>query len=146
MDAGMAEAIAIDRMRAERALRWTRATRAYAEASSAYARARAIYETSVRAPRPKLAVVPPLAPLVEAVPVVPTPMRSVSQGKRLTRRQHDIARLIAEGHTNRQIARELVLTEGTVANHVRAILLRLGVRCRAQVAAWYVSAGGVRRS
>jgi PAS domain S-box-containing protein len=38
--------------------------------------------------------------------------------------------------SNRQIALELVLTAGTVANHVRSILLRTGFRSRAQVAAW----------
>jgi DNA-binding NarL/FixJ family response regulator len=54
----------------------------------------------------------------------------------LTARQTEIARLIAEGLTNGQIANRLVLTPGTVGNHVGHILRRLGASNRAQVAAW----------
>ena len=53
----------------------------------------------------------------------------------LTPRQREVAALIASGFTNRQIGERLVLSEGTVANHVRAILDRLGVERRGQVAA-----------
>jgi PAS domain S-box-containing protein len=62
---------------------------------------------------------------------------------RLTHRQQEVARLVARGLSNRQIASELVLTAGTVANHVRAILLRTGFHSRAQVAAWLGMPGGV---
>lgn len=55
---------------------------------------------------------------------------------RLTRRQFEVAGLIAEGLTNAQIAQRLVLTTGTVGNHVEHILRRLGMSNRAQVAAW----------
>jgi DNA-binding CsgD family transcriptional regulator len=54
----------------------------------------------------------------------------------LTGRQLEIARLIAQGMSNEQIAQALVLTPGTVGNHVGHILRRLGARNRAQVAAW----------
>lgn len=54
----------------------------------------------------------------------------------LTPRQRDIARLVADGRTNRQIAQELVITVGTVANHVAQILGRLGLENRVQLAAW----------
>jgi DNA-binding NarL/FixJ family response regulator len=54
----------------------------------------------------------------------------------LTARQLEIAELIARGLTNGQIAQELVLTPGTVGNHVAHILRRLGAKNRAQVAAW----------
>jgi DNA-binding NarL/FixJ family response regulator len=57
----------------------------------------------------------------------------------LTRRHREVAALVARGLTNRGIAAELVLTEGTAANHVRGLMLRLGVNSRAQVAAWVVS-------
>jgi len=60
----------------------------------------------------------------------------------LTRRQLEVARLIAEGLTNDQIARRLVLTSGTVGNHVEHILRRLGMRNRAQVAAWMTRRAG----
>lgn len=58
----------------------------------------------------------------------------------LTRRQREVARLIARGYTNAQIAEALVVTEGTAANHVAAILQRLELTNRTQVAAWAVSA------
>lgn len=56
----------------------------------------------------------------------------------LTPRQREIARHIAGGLTNQQMASRLVITPGTVANHIEHILTRLGFRCRAQVAAWAV--------
>jgi DNA-binding NarL/FixJ family response regulator len=52
----------------------------------------------------------------------------------LTPRQREIAVLIARGLTNQQIAKELVLAPGTVANHVAHILERLDVRSRIDVA------------
>jgi DNA-binding NarL/FixJ family response regulator len=56
--------------------------------------------------------------------------------EQLTGRQREIARLIAQGCTNAEIASRLVLEPGTVANHVAHILDRLDVANRAQVAAW----------
>jgi DNA-binding NarL/FixJ family response regulator len=54
----------------------------------------------------------------------------------LTRREHEVARLVAEGLTNRAIARRLVLSERTAANHVQHILDKLGLANRSQIAAW----------
>lgn len=54
----------------------------------------------------------------------------------LTHRQLEVARLIARGLSNEEIARELVLTPGTVGNHIGHILRRLGARNRAQIASW----------
>ena len=54
----------------------------------------------------------------------------------LTERQSEVARLIARGFTNAQIAEALVVTPGTAANHVEHILSRLGCGNRAQIAAW----------
>lgn len=59
----------------------------------------------------------------------------------LTPRQRQIAALIAQGHSNAEIARQLVLVPGTVANHVEQILTRLGFRNRTQVAAWAAASG-----
>jgi non-specific serine/threonine protein kinase len=56
----------------------------------------------------------------------------------LTRREQEVAVLIAEGFTNREIGQRLVITEWTVDTHVRHILTKLGLRSRAQVAAWAV--------
>jgi DNA-binding NarL/FixJ family response regulator len=55
----------------------------------------------------------------------------------LTARQMQIAELIAKGYTNNQIADALVVTQGTVANHVQHILERLELRSRTQVAVWF---------
>jgi DNA-binding CsgD family transcriptional regulator len=54
----------------------------------------------------------------------------------LTPRQQEVVALIMAGLSNRQIAERLVVSEGTVANHVRAILDRLGAERRGQVTAW----------
>lgn len=62
-------------------------------------------------------------------------------GSLLTRREREIAALIARGMTNRQIARALVITEGTAANHVQHILNKLGFDARAQIAAWAAESG-----
>jgi DNA-binding CsgD family transcriptional regulator len=55
--------------------------------------------------------------------------------EKLTPRQREVARLVAGGLTNMEIAERLVLTPGTVANHIEGILRRLGFRSRTQVAA-----------
>ena len=60
---------------------------------------------------------------------------------RLTRRQQEIAGRIAEGLTNEEIAERLVLTSGTVANHVEHILRRLDLRGRTQIGVWAVERG-----
>jgi two-component system OmpR family sensor kinase len=59
----------------------------------------------------------------------------------LTPRQREVAALIAGGLSNREIADRLVLTPGTVANHVEKILGRLGFSRRTQVAVWAVGRG-----
>ena len=52
----------------------------------------------------------------------------------LTLREKEVAALVAQGLTNRQIANELVLSERTVENHVANILKKLELRSREQVA------------
>jgi DNA-binding NarL/FixJ family response regulator len=52
----------------------------------------------------------------------------------LTARETEILRLLAQGQTNPQIARELVVSPGTVKNHVRHIIAKLGVSDRTQAA------------
>jgi DNA-binding NarL/FixJ family response regulator len=53
-------------------------------------------------------------------------------------REREVARLIARGLTNKQIAAELVIAEGTADRHVSNILGKLDFSTRAQVAAWAV--------
>jgi DNA-binding CsgD family transcriptional regulator len=60
---------------------------------------------------------------------------------RLTPRQREVSILIAGGLTNEQIAQQLVLTSGTVANHVEAILRRLELDSRTKIAALVAELG-----
>jgi len=54
----------------------------------------------------------------------------------LTRREREIAELVAEGLTNRDIATRLYLSERTAQNHVQHILTKLGVTNRSRIAVW----------
>ena len=52
----------------------------------------------------------------------------------LSDRELDVLRLLADGHSNREIASALFLAEGTVKNHVTNVLAKLGARDRTQAA------------
>jgi DNA-binding CsgD family transcriptional regulator len=60
----------------------------------------------------------------------------------LTRRQWEIAQLIARGMTSREIAAQLTLSEHTVNTHVSRILARLNLRSRTRLAAWVTERQG----
>ena len=66
-------------------------------------------------------------------PAAPDPVAAASRTG-LTSREIEVLRLIAAGATNREIADRLVVSEGTVKNHVSHILARLGLRDRTQAA------------
>jgi DNA-binding CsgD family transcriptional regulator/tetratricopeptide (TPR) repeat protein len=53
----------------------------------------------------------------------------------LTRREQDVHRLVAEGHTNRRIAEQLYISPKTASVHVSSILAKLGVSSRGEAAA-----------
>jgi len=55
----------------------------------------------------------------------------------LTRREREVAALVARGLTNRLIAAELCLSPRTADRHVENILTKLGLRRRAQIAVWW---------
>jgi predicted ATPase/DNA-binding CsgD family transcriptional regulator len=80
---------------------------------------------------------PPALHLVEAISQAIKPV-SAPQGSaaRLSARETEVAQLIGQNLTNRAIARELALSEGTVRVHVEHILNKLGLRSRVQVAQW----------
>jgi DNA-binding CsgD family transcriptional regulator len=62
------------------------------------------------------------------------PARRVGTG--LTQREREIATLVVEGLTNREIASGLVISRRTAEGHVENILSKLGFTTRAQIAAW----------
>jgi DNA-binding CsgD family transcriptional regulator len=68
--------------------------------------------------------------------VAPAESAVTSALDRLTRREQEVAALVAEGLTNAQIAERLVITRRTAAAHVEHILNKLGFASRHQVAAW----------
>ncbi|MEV6655703.1 LuxR C-terminal-related transcriptional regulator [Nocardia fluminea] len=57
----------------------------------------------------------------------------------LTRREWEIAALVAEGLSNQSIADRLFISHRTAATHVQNILVKLGFRNRTQVATWFTS-------
>jgi DNA-binding NarL/FixJ family response regulator len=59
----------------------------------------------------------------------------------VTRRELEILRLVAEGMSNKEIARKLVITEGTVKNHVHNALEKLHMDNRIQAAAYVIRNG-----
>ncbi|CQR58574.1 response regulator transcription factor [Paenibacillus riograndensis] len=72
----------------------------------------------------------PAAPPKEAMP-------KTLEGYGLTKAELAVVSLIAEGHTNKEIAAELFLSEGTVKNYITDILSKLGLRDRTQIAIFY---------
>jgi DNA-binding NarL/FixJ family response regulator len=69
------------------------------------------------------------------------PPRAIPPVTALTPRELEVAALIAGGLTNAEIAQRLVLSPGTVGNHLGHILRALGARNRVQVAVWAVEHG-----
>ena len=71
-------------------------------------------------------------------PARPRPARRHAAGPAapLTPRELQVARLVAEGRSNKQIAAELVIAPRTAEGHVERILAKLGFTSRAQAAAW----------
>ena len=57
----------------------------------------------------------------------------------LTKREREVASLVAQGRSNREIADHLVLSERTVETHVSRILTKLGFASRTQLAAWVLT-------
>ncbi|HEY2077316.1 MAG TPA: helix-turn-helix transcriptional regulator, partial [Streptosporangiaceae bacterium] len=72
-------------------------------------------------------------------PAKEPPKRAVSDGAPLTPRELQVARLVAGGRSNKDIAAELVISQRTAEGHVERILTKLGFTSRAQVAAWVVA-------
>ncbi|WP_268267636.1 response regulator transcription factor [Streptomyces kaniharaensis] len=60
----------------------------------------------------------------------------------LSRREQEVAGLVAQGLTNREIADRLVLSHRMVETHVSRIMTKLGLGSRAQLAVWVVRSEG----
>ncbi|RYE41020.1 MAG: tetratricopeptide repeat protein [Hyphomicrobiales bacterium] len=60
-----------------------------------------------------------------------------------TKREREVAQLIAEGLTNKEIAARLVISPRTAQGHVEHLLSKLGFTSRAQIAAWVVESRGL---
>ena len=69
-----------------------------------------------------------------------SPGRQATPG-RLTRREREVAALLAQGLSNREVAAALVVTLRTTEAHVTHVLTKLGLRSRAQVAVWALQHG-----
>ena len=69
-----------------------------------------------------------------ARPVAPP----VTEGP-LSRRELEVAGLVADGATNAQVAARLFISERTVESHMASIFNKLGVDTRLQVARWFAS-------
>lgn len=59
----------------------------------------------------------------------------------LTRREREVAELVAMGYTDRELAEALTITEGTAGLHVHHILEKLGFRSRVQIGDWALAHG-----
>jgi two-component system nitrate/nitrite response regulator NarL len=59
----------------------------------------------------------------------------------LSQRELDIIRGLADGNSNKAIAKELTITEATVKVHLKTVLRKLGATNRTQVAIWAVQHG-----
>ncbi|MFC0109256.1 response regulator transcription factor [Kibdelosporangium aridum] len=62
----------------------------------------------------------------------------------MTRRERQVAELVAEGLTNKQIADRLVIAQRTAEGHVERILAKLGFTNRVQIVAWMTEQRGTR--
>jgi DNA-binding NarL/FixJ family response regulator len=67
---------------------------------------------------------------VASLPTVPQESPASESPQILTRREREIATLVARGLTNRQIASELMISKYTVATHVAKILKKLDLHSR----------------
>jgi predicted ATPase/DNA-binding NarL/FixJ family response regulator len=69
-----------------------------------------------------------------------SPPAAVADGAPLTSRELQVARLLALGRSNKEIAAQLVISQRTAEGHVENILTKLDFTSRAQVAAWVTAA------
>jgi len=66
------------------------------------------------------------------------PRRQAVPGPPLTRREREVAELIAQGLSNQQIATTLTISQRTAESHVENILRKLGFTSRTQIVTWVI--------
>jgi DNA-binding NarL/FixJ family response regulator len=76
--------------------------------------------------------------MLEAAPVM---TKSPSDPDRLSEREVEVLRLVARGHTNQQIADELILSHKTVARHMSNVFVKIDVDNRAAATAYVFERG-----
>ena len=76
--------------------------------------------------------------LIDEFKQMSRPERDHASGLRLTDRELEVLRLVAKGMNNREIAKELFISDNTVKNHVRNILEKLQLHSRMEAAMYAV--------
>jgi predicted ATPase/DNA-binding CsgD family transcriptional regulator len=110
----------------------------YREAATERARS-ALGETPFSAHLTSAQAMPPSRAVATALGEPAGGSRSARAGSdpaRLTAREREVASLIAQGLSNRDIAARLVISARTAETHVEHIMVKLGLTARAQIAAW----------
>ncbi len=83
--------------------------------------------------------------LVSGGPAVTSAVEANELAPDLSERELEVLRLLAAGYSNKEVAKALHLVEGTVKNHVSAILLKLGVRDRTRAVLRAIELGLISR-
>ncbi len=80
-----------------------------------------------------------MAALSEKITALRGGVERTDPTRALTRREREVADLVSQGLTNRELAERLVIAERTAENHVQHILTKLGFTNRSQITAWVVA-------
>jgi DNA-binding CsgD family transcriptional regulator len=83
---------------------------------------------------------------IPTAPVLTSRQAAMKEFSGLTEREREVAALIAQGKSNREIAEMLVVTVRTVEAHITHILDKLGFKSRTEIATWAVAKGSAQMS
>jgi len=127
--------LTLDEYRALQELLWRRSLATYRAGVDAFAHALRIRVATGHQLVGTRAEVP-----LDAIGSSRPPRREETVGKvaPLSGRESEVAALVAQGFTNRQIAETLIISRGTAANHVAHVLDKLGLDTRTQLAVWHL--------